>query len=1165
MKKFVTNAQYFKIGADDQTELRNAGFFMNTYMEVVMRKFFYALLVMFTWASVYAQVPKSPISNAAVSTTKPTFKWSKLPTAVAGYEFCLLTSAADSSNNAIPVGTTVGKWKRYVQVGTTASDTTFTLDSVLARTTSIRNWKVRAKYSSTTFGYWVYGKATFTVGTPAASISNANVDIKIDHDVYSAVRQLTYKGGSNKQILDTTYNDTNKFGLGGNGSRDTLVSWYTNSTDTNTFTYQNTGKYGKTGLKVLTIAYGASGVNVDVKTTLETAKAVTLSAAWKPGGDLADDNVILVKNTATKTALSYPGTVATFGPDSVSLAATYDQKFDEYFGFKSDSSLVAVTNSQQTAYFKQAFSLNNTSGANKDYTLSFAVKKTRAEFFDVWANNRPIFVTNIVAAGDTVARGDQYVAWESFGAKPDTILYSEDGTTFTGAKVISKDTVSVDSVQYRIPNGLFGTTSVLKVISSKGDVGVSAPFNVGDRYIAFTTPAANATVVPGPHTIIWSNLTGVALTKVNISLDSGKTYSDDLPVTSSLAVDSVLFNFAGAKTVSPGCYLRAYTAAGDTGTSGMFTIGSGGAVFSIPALFADPAGTVAVPVNFADGVAGDSLKAFDFKVTFDSTFVTFTGVTYNTSLDNWVTLSAFLNNKPADSSYVRVSAFKNSTGVGVKNAELCKLNFTVKDKQSIIGQTTDFKIVNGVLSAAGKDALALDVAGSTDGTLKIYSSISGNLKYFHGKWDGSSSHAISGDSLITYYDSTHVANNAVFNVTNGFFQMKSREPNDTVNFYPAASKYMASGLSEIDVTDAQAAFADWNDTLEVRARIAADVNEDGLVNTTDAMAIMEISVDSTYLSRVGKSTWVFVDSTSLATFESASDSLSGWFAKHKHSISYKLVSQQAKQDFFGVLRGDVNFSYGATADVTTLKKSTSNHVVFSTEEKINARPGDTVWVPMNIALNGERVGGFNTSLQLDPAVFTYTGQFKTGVTIPQGKNWYVTAKADAKGLLRVAGTDFSLNINPIVEDGPALFFKYIVNKDTRRGTVTPIGVNTQTVVDTKLAKIASAAKGGEAEISRMGAAVVTNYELSQNYPNPFNPSTTIEFALPMDSKVDIQIYNLIGQQVATLFSGVQTVGYHQVDFNASQLSSGIYFYTIKATSLTGGQDFRAVKKMMLVK
>ncbi|MCC6397830.1 MAG: T9SS type A sorting domain-containing protein [Bacteroidetes bacterium] len=85
------------------------------------------------------------------------------------------------------------------------------------------------------------------------------------------------------------------------------------------------------------------------------------------------------------------------------------------------------------------------------------------------------------------------------------------------------------------------------------------------------------------------------------------------------------------------------------------------------------------------------------------------------------------------------------------------------------------------------------------------------------------------------------------------------------------------------------------------------------------------------------------------------------------------------------------------------------------------------------------------------------------------------------------------------------------------------------------------------------------FALDQNYPNPFNPSTVINFALPRESKVSLEVYNLIGQRVAVLVNEVKPAGYHSLRFNGASFSSGIYFY-----SLVAGET-KFLRKMVLVK
>ncbi len=92
-----------------------------------------------------------------------------------------------------------------------------------------------------------------------------------------------------------------------------------------------------------------------------------------------------------------------------------------------------------------------------------------------------------------------------------------------------------------------------------------------------------------------------------------------------------------------------------------------------------------------------------------------------------------------------------------------------------------------------------------------------------------------------------------------------------------------------------------------------------------------------------------------------------------------------------------------------------------------------------------------------------------------------------------------------------------------------------------------------------------NYSLIQNYPNPFNPSTKITFSIPTESNVRLTIFNTLGEKVKELFSGVKSVGYHEINFDASGLSSGLYFYELEANSTDGKDNFRQIKKMMLIK
>jgi hypothetical protein len=86
-----------------------------------------------------------------------------------------------------------------------------------------------------------------------------------------------------------------------------------------------------------------------------------------------------------------------------------------------------------------------------------------------------------------------------------------------------------------------------------------------------------------------------------------------------------------------------------------------------------------------------------------------------------------------------------------------------------------------------------------------------------------------------------------------------------------------------------------------------------------------------------------------------------------------------------------------------------------------------------------------------------------------------------------------------------------------------------------------------------------SYSLDQNYPNPFNPVTTINFVLPETGHISLKVYNVLGNEVASLINEVYPAGNHKINFDGALLSSGIYFYTMS------GQGFNSTKKMILMK
>ena len=101
--------------------------------------------------------------------------------------------------------------------------------------------------------------------------------------------------------------------------------------------------------------------------------------------------------------------------------------------------------------------------------------------------------------------------------------------------------------------------------------------------------------------------------------------------------------------------------------------------------------------------------------------------------------------------------------------------------------------------------------------------------------------------------------------------------------------------------------------------------------------------------------------------------------------------------------------------------------------------------------------------------------------------------------------------------------------------------------------------GSSFSVNYLGDNLPETFHLKQNYPNPFNPTTTIEFHVPSSQNVSLKIFNILGQEVATLVQDYKKAGVHKTNFNGQNFASGVYFYQLKAG------NFIKNKKMILIK
>ncbi len=221
----------------------------------------------------------------------------------------------------------------------------------------------------------------------------------------------------------------------------------------------------------------------------------------------------------------------------------------------------------------------------------------------------------------------------------------------------------------------------------------------------------------------------------------------------------------------------------------------------------------------------------------------------------------------------------------------------------------------------------------------------------------------------------------------------------------------------------------------------------------------------------------------------------------------------------GVTQGLITAQFPATTGNTDSLRFSHAYCTYMTENdqlELQTSPDSGVsWITL-VTLNGGVAGALVTAPP------------QTGVFTPNASQW------GSKVFALPIGTN-KIRFNAISAYGNNLFLDSICVV-TPVGTINPAGL------------------------------VPGQFSLSQNYPNPFNPVTSISYSIPKAGHVELKIYNVLGEETAVLVNEMKQPGIYKVNFDASNLSSGVYFYRIifrQGGSSTG--DFTDVKKMVLIK
>jgi len=286
--------------------------------------------------------------------------------------------------------------------------------------------------------------------------------------------------------------------------------------------------------------------------------------------------------------------------------------------------------------------------------------------------------------------------------------------------------------------------------------------------------------------------------------------------------------------------------------------------------------------------------------------------------------------------------------------------------------------------------------------------------------------------------------------------------------------------------------------------------------------------------------------------------------KTKELIGYDLSGSASGGAFFRLSSDGVNFQQISTTSTANLKGLA---IYNDSMAYIGAFSGAIYTVNINtgvltqIGTNGssQRPGGF----AVNPVNGTLWMSLRNTGTGGTQDNIYKVNRTTGISTL-VGKTGLGIGVVDIVFDkngklyglsGTGLETNKLIRIDTSSGAATVIGDLGKADIQT-IALDPDAVAGVSTQIA---GTVPTEFMLEQNFPNPFNPTTTIQFNIPKQSLVSLKVYDVIGREVSVLAEGVHSTGVYSVQFDASSLSSGVYYYKLTAGS------FSSIKKMLILK
>ncbi len=322
--------------------------------------------------------------------------------------------------------------------------------------------------------------------------------------------------------------------------------------------------------------------------------------------------------------------------------------------------------------------------------------------------------------------------------------------------------------------------------------------------------------------------------------------------------------------------------------------------------------------------------------------------------------------------------------------------------------------------------------------------------------------------------------------------------------------------------------------------IAADVNESGGVSVADVIKMRRYLAE---LDELPGGNWTFVDSSFVITDEN-------WPVAPGCMDVSLWDADLTDSSFVGIRMGDVDYSWAQGRLGIPPPKVTDTAVLDLMD--CYGQPGETVQMPINVSGFSD-VAGLELHIEFPSEGMSFIG-FGSDVMADPTTN-------GTDGEIHFVWEDI-FNVVSLEDGEEVVSIAFEISEDASDSML--VSFTAAYVVDEEGIDFIVDSRAGYVLLNQTpnyGDDIVLpeSYRLSQNYPNPFNAGTVIEFDLPEQSYVAIEIYDLLGRRVETIVDQIKEAGYHQVTWNAVDQPSGIYFFKIEAS------DFAQAKKMLLLK